>query len=97
MLKSKLQIIRSGMPKPLTVILLTVGLIIGGMIITSWSGGSAVSCQCYVEEGQQCPPCENPVANAIMAAGFVRIAAGAALPVMALMAARKNANQIPRQ
>lgn len=89
MLKSKLQIIRSGMPKPLTVILLTVGLIIGGMIITSWSGGFAVSCQCYVEEGQQCPPCENPVANAIMAAGVLAITAGAAQPVIALLARKK--------
>lgn len=73
------------MLKPLSVIVLTVGLIIAGWVLVNSSDGYIVNCLCA--EGYQCP-CPNFIADAILTIGFLTIAAGAALPVLSLIAAR---------
>lgn len=78
--------------KPVTVIILTVSLIIFGMLVVRSSDTFIVSCSCYTPEGETCPPCPNLARDAVMTAGFLIIAAGAALPVLALIAAKKKGN-----
>lgn len=88
MLQDKLSLVAL---KPLTVIILTVSLIIFGMVVVR-SDAYTVSCSCYVPEGETCPPCPNFTRDAVSTAGFIIIAAGAALPVLVLIAAKKKGN-----
>lgn len=77
--------------RPVTLIILTVSLIIFGMFVVRESNAFTVFCSCYPLEGEEtCPPCPQIARDAVMTAGFLIIAAGAALPVLALNAARKK-------
>ncbi len=78
--------------KPVTVIIVTVSLIIFGMIIVRSSDTFTVDCLCYALEGETCPPCPQSARDAVMTGGFSIVAAGAALVVVTLIAAKKKGN-----
>lgn len=73
--------------KPLTAIIAMVSLIIVGLVIVNNADAYGVSCLCV--EGEPCR-CENFARPALMMGGFLTIAAGAAIPVLALITASRK-------